>query len=181
MSEENNDLFEDLNEVLQSTDFSNVSADNGGGFENLPDGYYLAEVKEAELKRSKAGKPMVSIRFSVVDNGYTFTENDECVQMAQGKNRLIFKNYVISDATGAKRFASDMMKFEDPEKPSEPLLPSDAWKDKDTLVMSLQVLDMMNCRIWLHLETRIGKDGNNNQWTSLLSFDRANQIGLPTD
>lgn len=181
MLEDDDDLFNDLDDVLKETDFSQVSATNNGGFENLPDGYYLCQVEETDLKRSKtSNKPMVAIRFSVVDDGYTFDDTDTLKQLSQGRNRLIFKNYPISDSQSAKRFVSDMMKFEDPNNEGQPLLPAEAWKDTDTLRQSIEALRMLESRIWVHLETR-DYNGKANQWTNLVSFDRAMQLGLPVE
>ena len=56
------ELRAQLDQLLGSTDLSQVTAE-GSGFQELPVGYYLAEVKKAVLTVSKSsGFPMVSIQ-----------------------------------------------------------------------------------------------------------------------
>lgn len=66
-------LFNQLDELLGASDIKDVSAESSG-FAQLKNGYYLCEVKKAELKPSKSsGKLMVAFQLKVVEDGTDFT------------------------------------------------------------------------------------------------------------
>ena len=58
------------------------AADNGGSFPDVPHGTYEVEVSKLELIESKAGDPMVTIWFKVLEGGH--------------KGSMIFMNQVIT-------------------------------------------------------------------------------------
>lgn len=181
--EKGTSLYVELDDIIHSTDLDEVSAESSNTFDNLPDGYYLTEVVESKLTRSKSSdKPMVTLRLAVVGNGYNLSEdgtNFEPIENVAKRN--LWKHYVIKDGNSFKRFVSDMLKFEG-ETPNEPMLPKEAWTDSTTLEASVGVLSQVNARIYVHLETRKNNStGESSQWISLESFKRAEALGLPVD
>lgn len=116
------DIAASLDALLNSSNLSKVTAD-GAGFEELPVGFYLTETADAELKLNKNGDPMVSFKSKIVDNGWKYDEeSDTYVRIPASKGRMIFKNWNLVTEQDVKRFVSDMLKFENPENPGEPLL-----------------------------------------------------------
>ena len=59
------------------------AAENGGNYKEVPHGNYEVKVEQMELKESKAGDPMVSIWFKIVEDG-------------EFKGSMIFFNQVIT-------------------------------------------------------------------------------------
>ena len=174
-----NSTLELLDQILGSTNFEDVSSESSG-FESLPDGYYLSEVEEAKLTTSKSsGQPMVSFRFKIVENGIyvKFEETGEITFVTQKgtQNRKIFKHYVLKDEAGVKRFASDMLKFED--ETGDSLLPREAFTNSETLLDALDVLESR--RIYVQSDTREKDDGTKSNWVNLISWKRVNDLGLP--
>lgn len=78
------DAQTDLTEL--QNDIKDAEAGKGGDFEALPDGNYEVALNQLELKESKNGKPMVAIRFKVLEGEY--------------KGRLIFVNQVVNSGFG---------------------------------------------------------------------------------
>lgn len=189
---ENNELdlssiFSEVNELISQTDLSKVSAESTG-FDDLPDGYYLAEVVESKIGRSKkSNKPMVSIRFKIVGNGYKLNGDvddpiaDLFEPIEHVENRQVFKHWLLDSSQNLKRFVSDMKKFEDPEEVGKPLLPEEAWTKAETMNDSIEVLSQLNSRIWLHNKVTKKDDGTSSSWVDLESFGRIAKLGLPVD
>lgn len=72
------------------------AAENGGGnFKEVPLGTYEVEVNKIELKKSKAGKPMLSIWFKVV--------------AGEHKGSIIFYNQVMDQGFGIHN-ANEMLR-----------------------------------------------------------------------
>lgn len=189
---ENNELdltsiFSEVNELINQTDLSQVSAESAG-FEDLPEGYYLTEVVESKIGRSKkTNKPMVSIRFKIVGDGYNLsgdvndTTNDLFESIKGVANRQIFKHWLLDSSINLKRFVSDMKKFEDPDEIGKSLLPEEAWTKAETMNDSVEVLSQLNSRIWIHNKVTTKDDGTSSSWIDLESFNRASKLGLPVN
>lgn len=180
-------IFSEVNELISQTDLSKVSAESVG-FEDLPDGYYLAEVVESKIGRSKkTNKPMVSIRFKIIGDGYKLSGdvNDPLADLFEPiehvANRQVFKHWLLDSPQNLKRFVSDMKKFEDPENVGQELLPEEAWTKAETMNDSIEVLSQLNSRIWLHNKVTEKDDGTSSSWIDLESFARASKLGLPVD
>lgn len=72
------------------------AAKNGGGnFEEVPEGTYEVEVNKMELKKSKAGKPMLSIWFKILTG--------------DKKGGIIFYNQVMDQGFGIHN-ANEMLR-----------------------------------------------------------------------
>lgn len=69
----------DLDALQEAVD---EAAENGGDFPEIPNGEYEVEVVEMELKETKKGDPMMTIRFKILEGSY--------------KNQLIFFNQVMN-------------------------------------------------------------------------------------
>lgn len=74
------DNMTDLEALKQ--DVADADAGKSKEFEPLPDGNYEVSLAQIELKESKNGKPMVAMRFKILDGQYA--------------KQLIFVNQVIS-------------------------------------------------------------------------------------
>ena len=187
MANENVDLssiFSEIGDVMKQTDLSKVSAESTG-FEDLPDGYYLAEVIETKIGRSKSSqKPMISLRLSVIDDGFKLSDNEDEIsfdKIEHTKGRQVFKHYVIDTPQNLKRFVSDMKKFENPDVVGEALLPDEAWSSPEFMGESIGILSEINCRIWIHNRVTKKDDGTSSSWIDLVSFNQAAKAGLPVD
>lgn len=75
-------------ESLQN-DIKDAEAGKGKEFEQLPDGNYEAQLTHLELKESKNGKPMVAMRFKILEGKYA--------------KQLIFVNQVVSTGFGVHK------------------------------------------------------------------------------
>jgi len=172
MTEINKELFSQLDNLLSTTDFKDVSAD-GSGFEDLQPGYYLAEVEKAKIEVSKSsGNPMISVRFKIVENGIDIDEEGNKVSL-KGKGRVVFKYFTLKDEASIKRMASDMLKFEDDN--GESILPKEAFTTAETLEDALEII--VGMRIYIHI-TETEKNGEKNSWTNLISWKRATALEL---
>lgn len=79
-------LAEDEKKAAQN-DFSNLP--------DVPDGSYTMKVDKMELKKSRSGKPMVSIQFRITAGQY--------------KNRVLFMNQIIDKGFGLHK-ANELLK-----------------------------------------------------------------------
>lgn len=173
------ELFSRLDDILSDVDLSDITQDSAG-FEALPDGYYLCEVENTELKESKSShNPMVAFTFKICENGIVPTVNDngnnEFIQLSKTKNRKIFMYFVLKDERSIKRFASDMLKFEDSY--GDPILPKEAFMSSDTILDALDCL--VGMRLYINVSTSENDDGTKSQWNNLISWKRANIMELP--
>lgn len=187
MANENIDLtsiYDEIDGVMAETDLSNVSAESTG-FEDLPYGYYLTQVIETKIGRSKSTqKPMITIVLEVVEDGLKLSDStDEIVfdSIKGTTKRHIYKNYTIKDSKSLKNFVSDMKKFEDPNEIGKSLLPDEAWTSAKYMGVSIPLLAEINCRIWLHNRESKKSDGTSGSWVDLVSFNQAAKIGLPVE
>ena len=176
-----NDIFESLNIVLSKVDLDDVSNEEQGGYSDLPDGYYLSEVETAEIKETKESKlPMISFRFKIIQNGLDAILNDnntvDLVELKGTTNRKVFINWVLKDDVSVKRFVSDMLKFEG-ENPGEPILEKEYFTTAETLEDALNIL--VGMRIYVKVSTTEGKDGVSRTWNNLITWKRADSLGLP--
>lgn len=167
-----------LDQIMANTDLDEVSAD-GAGFEQLPDGYYLAEVESTEITSSKtSGMPMIKFMFNIVEDGKQEAEDEKgnfCyVSIPKSKGRKIFKYYVIKDESKLKSFVSDMLKFEGDEL-GVPLLSKEYFMTSEVLEQALEVLEGQ--RIWTNLTTK-EKNGEKSTWTTLIKWKAAYTLEL---
>lgn len=174
--------FEALNALLGSVDFDKITADSDGSYDELPDGYYLSEVESAELTTGKtSGNPMVSFRFKVVEDGIGSYVDDKgymkLKNLENTKNRKIFKYYPLVNEKNVNSFVSDMLKFEG-ETAGEPILPKEAFTSGEVLEEALDVLT--GSRIYIQVSTTVKKStGEASKWNNLVSWKRAESLGLP--
>lgn len=172
-------VFNALDSLLGNTDLSDVTSENGGGFEQLPDGYYLCEVVKAELTEAKSShNPMVSLQLKAVENGYAVEENGDFKRIDKTKGKVIFKHYPFTDERSIKRFVSDMLKFEG-DTVGEPILPKEAFTTAETINDSLDVLVGLNIYIQLATTPAKNEGEKDQQWPNVISWKRAGMLELP--
>lgn len=179
MAEEIKSIFDTLDELLAKTRLDDVTAESTG-FETLPEGYYLCEVEKTTMSASKSsGNPMVSFQLKVVEDGHKVrleeNGNVSLEDIPHTSNRKIFKHYPFKDESSVKRFATDMLKFEDGE--GESILPKEAFTTSEVLNDALDVLEGM--RIYVQVTNTEKDDGTINSWSNLISWKRANLLELP--
>lgn len=172
------ELLQKLNESLAAADLSKVTAE-GTGYKNLPDGFYNCELIEAKLKETSTGKPMITGKFMVFEDGLkeVYNESTGTSQLEvslNSKGRFIWVNWVLGDATGVERFVSDMKKFENFD--GTPILPEEAFTEASILMDSLYAINGLH--VYIMLQT-IEKNGEKNQRTNLISWSRAKDLELP--
>lgn len=172
------EIFSSITEVLSGINLDNISAESSGN--DLDDGYYLCEVSKAEITTSKTkGTPMVAFTFTVVENGSAVDvdENGEITktEIKSTKGRKIFIYYPLSDSRSASRFISDMLKFEG-EEPGTPILGREYFTNAEFLAEALSIL--VGLQVYIMVSTGKDRDGKDTTWKNLVSWKRADQIGL---
>lgn len=176
MDEKLKDVLSSLNDIMINTDLSDVTAENSG-FSELPDGYYLSEVENAEIKESKSSKmPMVAFQFKIVDDGVTTNDNGELIRINKTKNRKVFIYYVLKDENSFRRFVTDMLKFEG-DTAGEPVLGKEYFTNSELLEDALDILKGM--RIYIQSSTTVKDDDTTSVWKNLISWKRAAALELP--
>lgn len=169
-------VFNALDNLLNDTDLSDVSAESSG-FSELPDGYYLCEVEKAELKESKSShQPMVAFQFNVVEDGLGIDEDGNFFDLKKTKSRKIFVYYVLKDSNSVRRFVTDMLKFEG-EKQDESILGKEYFTNSELLTDALDILQGM--RIYIQSSTTVNEDKSSSIWKNLISWKRARMLELP--
>lgn len=174
-----NSIFNQLDKLLESTNIKDVNSESSG-FSQLKNGYYLCEVKKAELKISSSSKkPMVAFQFKIVEDGtdFIFDNNNKpmSVELKGTKNRMMFKYYVFSDENSIRRFVSDMLKFEGANA-GEPLLTKEYFTNSELIEDALDVL--VGSNIYIHNDVSKNDDGTENVWVNLVSWSTATKLGL---
>ena len=176
------DAMDSLDSLLSETKLDDVSAESNGGFEDLPEGYYLSVLEKAELTVSKSsGAPMVSLTFKVVENGITEVVDEKGyvkkVYIEKSEGRKIFKHYPFKDSSSVKRFVADMLKFEG-ETPDTPLLEKEYFTTKELLGQALDYLSSAQPQIFVQVTKSTNKQGQTTNWNNLITWNRARQLEL---
>lgn len=130
-----------LDSLLESVDLTGTTEDKVSS--DLPDGYFLCEVLEANLGESKAGNAMFSIKYRTFEDGKRNIVDDQgYAQLVDAKgtaNKTFYTHYVLSNEMNINFFVSDMLKFQDPET-NEPLFDKDMFKDTKGIVEVAELL-----------------------------------------
>jgi hypothetical protein len=177
---DNKKLIASINDLLSKTDIKDITSESNS-FQELPEGYYLCSVDNAELKESKAsGNPMVAFTFTIVENGHQYVaDKDGNVEMKDvkgSKNRKIFMYYVLKDTSSVRRFVSDMLKFEGEEK-GKPLLDKEYFMNSELLTDALKILE--GIQIYVQITKSTNDDGTTRSWQNIISWKRAAALDLP--
>jgi hypothetical protein len=179
-AQELQELTSRVDELFGSIDLKGVSSESTG-FDDLPEGYFLCEVKAADLTIAKSsGNPQVAFRFQSVENGVDITVDERTNATVQNvlkntKNRSIFKYYTFKETKDVKKFVSDMLKFKIDEQGSS--LPEEAFTNSATIKDALAIL--VDLRIYVNVSNSVNEDGTKSSWYNLISWKRAEQLGLP--
>lgn len=169
-----------LQELLKTIDLTDVTADSTGSNFELEDGYYLCTVNKAVLTTSKSGNVQVAMTLTVVDKGYEEDkETAKVIEMKKSfKNRKIYKYFPLTDDKSIKRFATDMLKFED--EPGHPILPKQQFLTIEGIEEALPIIETMN--VYVNVSNVRDDDGKiTNTWYNLISWKRASALELPVD
>lgn len=180
------ELEKDLNSIFSTVDnlLSQINAEsidpNASDFENLPEGYYSCEVVKAELGVSKTSeKPQVKLQLKTLENGLAIEVDDEgdsvLKEIQKTKGRFVFKYYSLDTKTNVEKMIKDMLKFEGSE-PGVSLLERDYFANSELLTAALEVLE--GSRIYTQVTVSKGKDGKDSSWVNLISWGRAEKLGL---
>ena len=170
-----------LDQLLASADLSNTSEE--GVKSELPDGYYLAEVKKAELKTSKSGNAMVAIEYSTVEDGKkSIVDEQGYAQLEDAPktaNQKIYVNYVLSNELQVEFFVADMLKFQDPET-NDSIFTKDDFKSSEGIE---SVCDMLASGAIIYIavqtvEKKNGDPGETEKKFKPISWKRAKQLEL---
>ena len=179
----NKEILDALGAALEGIDLEGIDPE-GSGFRDLPDGYFLLEVKNCSIGFSKSNNLQAKFQLTVVEDGYDMdvNKNGETVfkRLKGTKNQNVFKYFSLTDGTKVQRFANDMVKFEGDEA-GKSLLPKEAFTDSSMLVDALEVLEAMHSRIWSKNDVTVNDDGTKSSWLNFLSWKRAKELGLPIE
>lgn len=167
-------LFKTLDEILSKSNIQDITSESTS-FSELKDGYYLCEVASAKLKESSKGDPMVSFQLKIVEDGLSVNDAGDFETISSSKNRNIFINYVLKDETSVRRFAADMLKFEESE--GESVLGKEYFTNSEVLEDALDIL--VGMQIYVQVSTSEKSDGTKSTWQNLISWKRAGVLELP--
>lgn len=178
-NDEVKELTSKVDELFGSLDLKGVSSESIG-FEDMPDGYFLSKVRSAELTTSKSGNPQVAFSFKVAEDGLDvqFDEALGCFKQTPlkgTKGRVFFKYYTLRDTKDAKKFVSDMLKFQIDDKGTS--LPAEAFLNSSTIRDALALL--VDLAIYVNQTSSVNEDGVKSVWFNLISWKRAEQLELP--
>jgi len=175
--------------LMACTKLDKVTAENSDeGFKELPEGYYLCEVENAEyFVSNSSGNLTVKFEFKTVENGIGTTTDArgylQNVELEHTANRKIYKYYPMKSEANLKRFVSDMMKFCDHDDPTQPILPGEVYKQPDLLGEAIGLLVGEHIYIQNTINEKSNPDGTvtSSTWANLISWKRAEDLSLPVD
>lgn len=173
-----------VNNLLGNIDLSKVSKDGTGDFDKIPDGYYLCELTEGKYESAIETKkaPRIKLVFTIVENGLkTIVDENGDLSYEEAEhteNRKLFVFFNLTSEQNVKKFARDMLKFEDLSMEGEhiSLLTMECFSSIDLISASLETL--IGSRIYIHVSTTT-KNGENSTWNNLITWERAEALKLP--
>ena len=170
-----------LDQLLASADLSNTSEE--GVKSELPDGYFLSEVKKAELKTSKSGNAMVAIEYNTIEDGKKSVVDEQgyaqLVEAPKTADKTIYVNYVLSNELQIEFFVADMLKFQDPET-NESIFTKDDFKSSEAIENVCAMLEQGGI-IYIAVQTvekKNGEPGETEKKFKPISWKRARQLEL---
>lgn len=175
-----------LDDIANKTDLSKTT-EEGASFD-LPDGYYLSEVRKAELTETKStGNPMFSFEFRTIEDGKKIIIDEQgysqLVDAPKTAGQRIFQNYVISNEMNFGFFVSDMLKFQDPDT-NEPLFDKEKdFVDTESMVAVCDTLVAAGMVIYIMVQTTKRKNPQTGEEEKIkkynpISWARARRLGL---
>ena len=172
-------IFSTVDNLLSQINAESIDP-NASDFENLPEGYYSCEVVKAELGLSKTSeKPQVKLQLKTLENGLAIEIDDEgdsvLKEIQKTKSRFVFKYYSLDNKANVEKMIKDLLKFEG-ENPGESLLERDYFTNSELLTAALEILE--GSRIYAQVTISKGKDGKDSSWINLISWERAEKLGL---
>jgi len=178
-----------LDELLSKTDLSKTT-EEGASFD-LPDGYYLCEVKKSEFTATKStGNPMIAFEYLTIEDGKkTIVDEQGYAQLVDAPktaNKKIFQNYVLSNEMNLGFFVSDMLKFQDPDT-NESLFDKETdFKTTKDIVRVCDSLVETGMIIYIMVQTTKRKNLQTGEEEKVkkynpISWNRARRLGLLED
>lgn len=182
----------DYDALLSDVNFNEVDLTDTNENNELPDGYYLCEVQEAEIGPNKdKTNDQAFFQLKVVEPGFAVVKDEDgnvtYPEIANSANRVIFKYYPFKgtdkkatslvykdEATGKWKpgqFLCDTQLFLDAN--DNPLLEKEAFMYKETANEALAVL--VGCRIYVKIETK-EYNGQSSQFKNLVSLARMEKL-----
>lgn len=172
------ELYKNVDSILSTVNVGKIDP-NAPDYEDLPDGYYLCEVQKLELCVSKKGNLQVKGAFKTVEEGLAVTIDEEgesqLTPVEKTKDKVFYKYWTLSEKKDVEKFIKDMLKFEGDE-PGVPLLEKEYFLNSEVLEQALEVLQGMN--IYAQVSTSKNKEGETSSWKNLISWSRAQSLGL---
>lgn len=159
--------FKDLADIISANKESlkevTASTNVGGSFAPLPDGYYLTELEEMNLIRTKnTNKPMISAKFRVQEDGKKLNDKKKLEDIPNVANRIIFQNWVINgkledpEGKSYKRYKSDALKLVEKDLDEEQLAQfSELLDDVQTLPSVFDAL--VGYQVWIRVTSKPDK------------------------
>lgn len=175
-----------LDNILGKCNLDKVT-EEGGGFSDLPNGYYLCELENAALTTSQNSKlPMLAFKYKIVENGKAESVDDDgnfkLIEIPKTINRPINKYYTLHTNDAAKctediekRIVPDMLKFVNEEGP---LFTKECFTNTQLIREDLELLTEIKPYIWIRSNTVVQQDGSKSTFYYLISWARASKLGL---
>lgn len=172
-------IQEKLRSVLSDTNLNNI--DPNSDFDGLVDGYYLSELQEANVKFSQSsGKLQVVLKFKTIEEGKSLKVDEDgntSLINCGCKNRLVWKYFSVETPENVRKFAKEMLKFEDDNM--EPILSTEYFTTPELLYDALDVL--VGMRIYIQISTTTNDKNETSSWTNIISWKRAASLELITE
>lgn len=178
---ENENLFELLDSIggiVEKTDLTTL--DKSGTLEELPDGFYLCEIVEAEPTVSKtSGAPMFKLTYNVKkakvtevdERGYaTLTEKDNF------NGRKIWKYYPIKDEKNYQSFVKDMCELaEGDQRPfQKEMFNISSYKKNIPVIFQYATTNRLCC--YIQIVSKDDANGNKTAFKNILKWDTTTRI-----
>lgn len=169
--------FNALDELLNKVNLDKVDSEYSGSQKELPDGYYLSDLKEGELGVSKSsGNIQVHLKLQTTEDGFELTTNGNGetvkVEIPSTTNKYINLYYPLTNEEQIKRFAADMMKFQDEE--GNEIIEKEYFTNSKTIQQALEIL--VDLPIYVHVSTSTNKKGESSTWKNLTSWKRMEDL-----
>jgi len=169
-----NKLYSDVNNILKGINVKKIDP-NKDDFQSLPTGYYLCSFKLA-VTTSNAGNLQVKSEMKVVEPGLAVDAEGDFVEIKGTLNRKMWKYYSLKDEESVTKLIKDMLKFEDED--GESLLVEEDFASMEQIEAACEVVEDMQLYVNVNTYT---KDGETKSFINVLSWKRAEELGLLGD
>lgn len=163
-----------LDNLLSQVDINKVSEDGNSNYE-LQDGYYLGEVSNAILTTSKSsGNKMIQLTFNLVESKIVDEDgdliNNDCPKFK------VYLYWSLKDIKSIEKMIEDMLKFKNDK--NESVMEKEYFTNEEVLSSSIEMVIGYRCWIKISTSEKVGQNGEKNQFKNLISWKRADSLGL---